>query len=102
VSKRNHRTILDEDALKDLILKIEAVEVVGFDTLSAGDEPLTASRRLAFAIRRRGGVPAARSRLPSAPTTSTASILRMRSFSASSSRMVRWLRLLTAFGASRS
>jgi len=40
--KRNHRAILDEDALRDLILKIEAVDVVGFDTLAAGDEPMTA------------------------------------------------------------
>src|SRR5262245_7937343 len=42
LKKRNRRTIFDEDALKDLILKIEAVDVVGFDTLSAGDEPMTA------------------------------------------------------------
>jgi DNA polymerase-1 len=40
--KRSRRTILDEDALKDLILKVEAVDVVGFDTLSAGDDPMSA------------------------------------------------------------
>ena len=42
LKKRNRRTILDEDGLKDLILKIEAVDVVGFDTLSVGDDPMTA------------------------------------------------------------
>ena len=39
--RRNRRAILDEDALKDLALKIEAVDVVGFDAVCVGDEPMT-------------------------------------------------------------
>jgi DNA polymerase I len=40
--KRKRRAILDEDALKDLALKIEALDVVGFDAVCVGDEPMTA------------------------------------------------------------
>ena len=40
--KRRYRSILDEDGLKDLLLKIEAAELVGFDTVCAGDEPMSA------------------------------------------------------------
>src|SRR5688572_19305384 len=42
VEKRSYRTILDEDGLKDLVLKIEAVEVLRFDTLCAGEDPMSA------------------------------------------------------------
>jgi DNA polymerase-1 len=40
--KRRHRAILSEDELKDLLLKIEAVPLVGFDTACASEEPMTA------------------------------------------------------------
>ncbi|HEX2197245.1 MAG TPA: DNA polymerase I, partial [Burkholderiales bacterium] len=40
--KRRYRSILDEDALKDLLLKMQAVELVGFDTVCVGEEPLSA------------------------------------------------------------
>jgi DNA polymerase-1 len=50
-NRRERRAILSEDELKDLLLKIEALEVVGFDTLCAGDEPMTARLiGLAFAF----------------------------------------------------
>jgi DNA polymerase-1 len=42
VKPRRRRTILDEDALKDTLLKIEAVDIIGFDALCVGDEPMTA------------------------------------------------------------
>jgi len=42
VQKRRHRTILTEDELKELLRKIEAVELVGFDTHFVGEEPMTA------------------------------------------------------------
>jgi DNA polymerase-1 len=42
LEKRNRRAILTEEELKDLLLKIEAVPVVGFDTVSTGEEPMTA------------------------------------------------------------
>ena len=38
--KRNRRAILDEDALKELALKIEAMDVVGFDAVCVGEEPM--------------------------------------------------------------
>jgi DNA polymerase I len=51
VKKRRRRTILNEEELKDLLLKIEAVDVVGFDALCAGEEPMTARLvGLAFAF----------------------------------------------------
>jgi DNA polymerase-1 len=40
--KRRYRSLLSEDELKDLLLKIEAADLVGFDTVCAGDEPLSA------------------------------------------------------------
>ncbi|HEX6266559.1 MAG TPA: DNA polymerase, partial [Burkholderiales bacterium] len=40
--KRTYRTILDEEQLKDLLLKIEAVDLVGFDTVCGDGEPLSA------------------------------------------------------------
>ncbi len=40
--KRRYRSILDEDALKDLLLAMQAVELVGFDTVCVGEEPLSA------------------------------------------------------------
>src|SRR5262245_23943402 len=49
--KRKHRTILAEDELKELLSKIEAVDLVGFDTLCVGDEPISARLvGLAFAF----------------------------------------------------
>jgi DNA polymerase I len=42
VAKRRYRTILGEDELKDAILKIEALDLVAFETLCAGDEPMSA------------------------------------------------------------
>jgi DNA polymerase-1 len=42
LEKRGRRTIVDEDALKDLALKIEAADMVGFDAVCAGEEPMTA------------------------------------------------------------
>jgi DNA polymerase-1 len=40
--RRARRAILTEDELKDVILKIEAVDIVGFAALSAGDDPMSA------------------------------------------------------------
>jgi DNA polymerase I len=40
--KRRYRAILAEDELKDLLLKIEGVDIVGFDTICDGTEPMTA------------------------------------------------------------
>jgi DNA polymerase-1 len=42
LQRRKQRTILSEDELRDLLLKIEAADLVGFDTLRDGDDPLTA------------------------------------------------------------
>jgi DNA polymerase I len=51
LKKRSRRAILDEDALKDLALKIEAVDLVGFDAVCVGEEPMTARLvGLAFAF----------------------------------------------------
>ncbi|HKQ27462.1 MAG TPA: DNA polymerase I [Burkholderiales bacterium] len=51
VKRRNRRSILDEEALKDLALKLEAVDVVGFDAVCVGDEPMNARLvGLAFAF----------------------------------------------------
>jgi DNA polymerase I len=51
VNKRRQRAIFNEDELKDLILKIEALDVVGFDTVCVGEEPMTARLvGLAFAF----------------------------------------------------
>ncbi|MGH8668450.1 MAG: DNA polymerase I [Burkholderiales bacterium] len=49
--KRKTRSILTEDELKDLVLKIEAAELVGFNAVCAGDEPMSARLvGLAFAF----------------------------------------------------
>ena len=40
--KRRYRAILSEEELKDLLLKIEGVDMVGFDTICDGTEPMTA------------------------------------------------------------
>ena len=42
VRQRRRRTILDEDALRDLVLKIEAVEMVGLHAVAVGEEPMSA------------------------------------------------------------
>jgi DNA polymerase-1 len=42
LQKRKYRAILTEDELKELLLKIEAVDLVGFDTVCVGEEPMTA------------------------------------------------------------
>jgi DNA polymerase-1 len=42
VAPRKQRMVLTEDELRALVLKIEAVDLVGFDTLCDGDEPMTA------------------------------------------------------------
>jgi DNA polymerase-1 len=51
VQKRGMRTLLAEDELKDLLLKMEAVDLVGFNAVCAGDEPMSARLvGLAFAF----------------------------------------------------
>jgi DNA polymerase-1 len=42
LQKRKYRAVLTEDELKELLLKIEALELVGFDTVCVGEEPMTA------------------------------------------------------------
>src|SRR5687768_15324165 len=42
LQKRKYRAILTEDELKELLLKIEALDIVGFDTVCVGEEPMTA------------------------------------------------------------
>src|SRR5687768_66824 len=42
VEKRKYRAIFTEEELKELALKMEAVELVGFDTLCDGDDPMSA------------------------------------------------------------
>ncbi len=39
--RRSRRAILDEEALKELALKIEAVDMVGIDAVCVGEEPMT-------------------------------------------------------------
>jgi DNA polymerase-1 len=49
--KRRHRAILNEDELKDLLLKMQAVPLVGFGTACVGEEPMAARLvGLAFAF----------------------------------------------------
>ena len=64
VGKRKYRAIFTEEELKGLALKIEAVELVGFDTLCDGDDPMSA--RLAGLFARS---PTKRSTCRSATTT---------------------------------
>jgi DNA polymerase-1 len=42
LQKRNYRAVLTEDELKELLLKVAAVELVGFDTSCVGEDPMTA------------------------------------------------------------
>ncbi|HSA88881.1 MAG TPA: DNA polymerase I, partial [Burkholderiales bacterium] len=42
VEPRKYRALLAQDELEDLVRKIEAVDLAGFDTLCDGDEPMTA------------------------------------------------------------
>jgi DNA polymerase-1 len=42
VRRRSRRTVLDEDALRDLVLKIEAREMVGLHAVAVGAEPMSA------------------------------------------------------------
>ncbi len=42
VDKRKYRAVLTEDELRELLLRIEALELVGFDTICDGDEPMSA------------------------------------------------------------
>ena len=42
VEKRKYRAIFTEEELKELVLKMEAVELVGFDTFCDGDDPMSA------------------------------------------------------------
>jgi len=49
--KRRTRTILSEDELRELVLKLEAVDLAGFAAFGSGDEPMTARLvGLAFAF----------------------------------------------------
>ena len=49
--KRAQRTILTEDDLRDLVLKLEAVDIAGFGTMCEGEEPMSARLvGLAFAF----------------------------------------------------
>jgi DNA polymerase-1 len=51
VRKRTRRTLLKEDELADMLLKIEALDVVGFDAICVGDDPMSAQLvGLAFAF----------------------------------------------------
>ena len=51
VQKRKYRTLVAEDELKDVLLKIEAIDLVGFDTICVGDDPMSARMvGLAFAF----------------------------------------------------
>jgi DNA polymerase-1 len=52
VEKRKYRAILSEDELKDVLLKIEGVELVGVDAIATSEDPLaTRLVGLAFAFR---------------------------------------------------
>ena len=79
VQKRTRRAITTEDELKDVLLKIEAVEVVGFDAVCVGEEPMSARLvGLAFAF---GGdavyVPLAHDYPGSAPQLPMDAVLRL-------------------------
>jgi DNA polymerase-1 len=51
VQKRQYRTILTEDELKGVLLKIEAVDLVGIDAVATSEDPLAARLiGLAFAF----------------------------------------------------
>jgi DNA polymerase-1 len=42
VEPRNYRAVLTEDELKDVLLRMEATELVGFNAVGSGDDPMTA------------------------------------------------------------
>ena len=42
IQKRKYRAVLTEDELKDVLLRLEATPLVGFNAIGAGDEPMTA------------------------------------------------------------
>ena len=42
IEKRRYRTILTEDELRDIMLKIEAVPLVGINALGSSEDPMTA------------------------------------------------------------
>jgi DNA polymerase I len=42
IQKRRYRALLTEDQLKDVLLRMEATDLVGFNAIGAGDEPMTA------------------------------------------------------------
>ena len=42
IEKRKYRAIFTEEELKELVLKMEAVQLVGFDTFCDGDDPMSA------------------------------------------------------------
>src|SRR5207302_3047403 len=49
--KRRTRTLLTEDELREIVLKLEAADIAGFAALGSGDEPMTATLvGLAFAF----------------------------------------------------
>ena len=51
VEKRKYRAILSEDELKDVLLKIESLDLVGVDAIATSDDPLAARMvGLAFAF----------------------------------------------------
>ena len=51
IEKRKYRAIFTEEELKELVLKMEAVELVGFDTFCDGDDPMSARLAgVAFAL----------------------------------------------------
>ena len=51
IEKRKYRAIFTEEELKELVLKMEAVQLVGFDTFCDGDDPMSARLAgVAFAL----------------------------------------------------
>ena len=51
IEKRKYRAIFTEEELKELVLKMEAVQLVGFDTFCDGDDPMsTRLAGVAFAL----------------------------------------------------
>src|SRR5690349_18821050 len=42
IRKRKYRAVLTEDELKDVLLRLEAIPLVGFNAIGSGDDPMTA------------------------------------------------------------
>src|SRR4051812_47591846 len=42
IQKRKYRAVLTEDQLQEVLLRLEATPLVGFNAIGAGDEPMTA------------------------------------------------------------